>query len=280
MSQRIRLATNNPMALNQYAYPQPTGLQQLGDTLLRSSGDYANIQLQRQAEDRRRMQQLADVQSQRSYTSGEQNRLHQQRIDDETYQLLLKEGWLKPNDAQNPTAVAAAADKRQKHIDELMTRDAAQRQNAVTAAARVAQQRDEVRRKMNALDSVLSQPEPEPNPNEVTKEAIRMASQGLKPGEQPSTEAIQQAWKPAYDAVNTRMNGAWFRQKSDALIQRQCHVDVARINRRIDRCGRGRGVEDAISRLIMLICDHVRVCFGGYGGSCDCGRRIQPDEIR
>lgn len=57
------------MALNQISYPQPTSLQQLSDVLLKGSGDYANIQLQRQAEDRRRAQALADLQDQRRYSS-------------------------------------------------------------------------------------------------------------------------------------------------------------------------------------------------------------------
>lgn len=55
------------MALAQYNYPQSTGLQQLGDVLLKGSGDYANIQLQRQAEERRRAAQLADLQDQRRF---------------------------------------------------------------------------------------------------------------------------------------------------------------------------------------------------------------------
>lgn len=55
------------MALAQYNYPQPTGLQQLGAVMMEGADDYAKIQLLRQAEDRRRAQQLADMQDQRQF---------------------------------------------------------------------------------------------------------------------------------------------------------------------------------------------------------------------
>lgn len=51
---------------------QQTGLQQLGDTLLKGSADYANIKMRRDAEERARMRQLADLADQRDYAERKQ----------------------------------------------------------------------------------------------------------------------------------------------------------------------------------------------------------------
>lgn len=114
-----------PNSLN--SYPN-TGLTQLGDALLRGTGDYANIRLRQQHEDDRRAQRLADLADARQFATGQFNkqrglaledeaRRRSQKVDDETYQILIKEGWLKPIDATNPGAIAVAADNRQKYID-------------------------------------------------------------------------------------------------------------------------------------------------------------------
>ena len=220
------------MPLNQYNYPQPTGLQQLGDTLLRGSGDYANIQLQRQQEERRRAQQVADLQDQRKYSEGRQDvarslsledeeRRRAQQVDDQTYQILLKEGWLKPNDATNPVAIAAAADRRQQHIDKQMADEQAMRGNAAGRASAIEAARDELRQKATELNAILQEPEPEPNPAEVVKMAVALAKQGLKPDEQPKENEIAEQYPAALAAIRERDGAAWYRRKEDARLQAQ-----------------------------------------------------------
>lgn len=102
----------------------PTGLSQLGDALLRGSGDYANIQLRRQAEERARAQQLADLQDQRRYSEGQRDIQRGMALEDTTISVLIKEGWLKPTEARDPLAVQAAADRRQVEVDKQQAREA------------------------------------------------------------------------------------------------------------------------------------------------------------
>src|SRR3990167_5658962 len=136
------------------AYPQ-TGLAQLGDALLRGSSDYANIQLRERHDAERRAQQLADLANARDYsekqfdkirglTLEDERRHRSQRVDDETYKLLLDEGWLKPDEANDPVAIAAAADNRQKHIDSLRTGEVEALANAQKELNELAQDRDKL----------------------------------------------------------------------------------------------------------------------------------------
>jgi len=88
------------MALAQYNYPQSTGLQQLGDVLMKGSGDYANVQLQRQAEERRQAQRLAEMQDQRrflteqrgverGYKLSDEQRRQEQAVEDARFEARL-----------------------------------------------------------------------------------------------------------------------------------------------------------------------------------------------
>lgn len=207
-----------PNRLNSF---QNTGLASLGGALREGATDYANISLRRQDEDRQRAQQLADLQDQRAFTVGQQDRQRTFQREDELYKLLVSEGWLRPVDAQNPQAIAKAAQDRQDNIDRQFAEKSIQDLNAGERADQVAASRDEVQRKINALASVLSEPEAEPDRTQVANEAVRMASAGLKPGEVPSPQAIQDQIPSAYAAIQARQNAEWYRRKQDAGVQYQ-----------------------------------------------------------
>lgn len=198
-----------------------TGLSQLGEAFARGGSDYANISLRRQAEERQRSQQLADLQDQRAYQRTESDRTRNLQREGEIYHLLITEGWLKPDDAQNPQAIAKAAQDRQDHIDRQMAEQTIQGLNAGERADQVASARDDVQRKVEQLASVLSEPEPEPDRGQVANEAVRIASAGLKAGEAPSEQAIRDAAPAAYAAIRDRQNAEWYRRKQDASVQYQ-----------------------------------------------------------
>lgn len=221
----------------------PGPLTELGQALASGSRDMMQLRLRDQEEADRRAEKLSDLADARQYAQGlttdqrqyaqgqqelqrrlmmqDETRHQKQRVDEETYQLLLKEGWLKPVDAQNPDAIAKAADARQKHMDRVMAEQESNRGNAAARAAQLATARDQVQQKVSELTSVLSEPEPEPDRATVIKRAVELASVGLKNGEKPSNDAIAQQIEVATNEIAQRQNQAWYRRKNDAAIQLQ-----------------------------------------------------------
>lgn len=95
--------------------PAQTGLTQLGDALLRGSGDYANIQLRRQQEERLRNNQLTDLADARRYGEQQANAGVERQKGMLTWQQrqarireLIALGFLAEADAANEEAVAFA----------------------------------------------------------------------------------------------------------------------------------------------------------------------------
>lgn len=219
------------MALAQYNYPQATGLQQLGDVLMKSSGDYANIQLRRQAEERRRAQQLADLQDSRQFAVDQrgierrlmledEERRRVQAVDDATLSVLLKEGWLKPTDAKNPGAITAAADARQARLSVTRERDGKLPDKLQQEADYLGKQDVELAAAESALNAKLSEPEPgPPSPAEVRVLAIRMLNKA--PGVVPTDVEINDAMPGAQAAIMQDRFLRWSMGKEDAKNQVQ-----------------------------------------------------------
>lgn len=219
------------MALAQYDYPQPTGLQQLGDVLLRSSGNYANLQLRRQDEERRRAQQLADLQDNRRFAVEQRGverglmledeaRRRRQGVDDATLNILLKEGWLKPTDAKNPEAIAAAADARQARLNTTREREGKLPDKLQQEADYLGKQDVELATAEAALNAKLSEAAPPmPSQAEVRREAIR--SLNLAPGTVPTDADINAAMPAALEAIKQDRLIRWSMEKEDTKNQIQ-----------------------------------------------------------
>lgn len=219
------------MALAQYNYPQATGLQQLGDVLMKSSGDYANLQLRRQDEERRRAQQLADLQDQRQFAVdqrdverglmlSDEERRRGQAVNDATLSVLLKEGWLKPTDAKNPEAIAAAADARQARLNATREREGKLPDKLQQEADYLGGQDVDLASREAALDAKISAPPPgPPSPAEVRRTAIRMLNKA--PGEIPTDKEIADALPAAAEAITDARVQQWLMAKEDAKNQIQ-----------------------------------------------------------
>lgn len=175
------------MALNQYSYPQPTGLQQLGEVLTKGSGDYANIQLQRQAEDRRRAQQLADLQDQRLYGEQQASRgidrqkellLWQQQ--QARIRELINKGLLTEADSQDAEKVAAAdmadAQETTRMRGQKVSRDKDAQKYVNTLGKQANDIQDEIAATVAALNAIPKSPTA-PSAQEVNALAKRMATE-------------------------------------------------------------------------------------------------------
>lgn len=219
------------MALNQYNYPQPTGLQQLGDVLMKGSGDYANIQLQRKAEERRRAQQLADLQDQRQFAVEQrgiergfaltdEERRRAQALQDATVGTLIKEGWLKPTDARNPEAIKVAADARQARVGAGLEREGQLPGRLQEEADYLGKQDVELAAAESQLNAQLSAPEPgEPSQQEVAQRAILSLRTPGNPV--PKDSDIAAAMPAAKAAIMQDRYMRWSMAKEDAKMQIQ-----------------------------------------------------------
>lgn len=197
--------------------PAQTGLSQLGNALLQGSGDYANIQLRRQQEERQRAQQIADLQDQRAYAAGQRDIERNLAMDTATIEILLKEGWLKPTDVRNPEAVRAAADARQVRMDETRTREAALPQKFQQEADYLGEQDVALAQVENELSQRLSEPQPgPPSPAEVRQIAIRMTRKPV-----PSDQEINDMIPAATEAIMSDRMTRWLMDKEDAKNQIQ-----------------------------------------------------------
>lgn len=194
---------------------QQTGLTQLGNALLQGSGDYANIQLRRQAEERQRAQQIADLQDQRRYAEDQRSLERNQRIDDATLQVLLSEGWLKPTDARNPQAIQAAADARQKRLGVTREREEALPGKLQSEADYLGKQEAELAAAEDALNAVLSEPQPAPPTQaEVRNLAIRKTGKKV-----PSDAEINDMMGAAAEEIMNQRYLRWSMDKEDAKVQ-------------------------------------------------------------
>jgi hypothetical protein len=203
-----------------------TGLTQLGNVLMQGSADYANNRLRQQDIERIRAQQLADLQDQRLYNEGQRDiergmrledetRRRGQAVDDATLEILLKEGWLSPNDARNPDAIRAAAEARQKRISATQQREGELPAKLQQEADYLGQQESELAAAEDQLNAILSAPQPPPPSNaEVRKAAIAMTGKAV-----PSDAEINGYMQAAADQIMKQRFLQWSMDKEDAKVQ-------------------------------------------------------------
>lgn len=206
--------------------PASTGLSQLGQALAQGSGDYANIQLQRQADERRRVQQLQDLQDARSYAEDRFNlerllsledeaRKRRQGVDDATINILLKEGWLSPTDVRDPIAVQAAADARQERIGSQLKREGELPARLQAEADYLGEQDVKLAEAEAALTEMLNSPQPsQPSQAEVMNLARQKTGKAT-----PSVEEIEAQIPVALKEIEQERFQRWYMDKEDAKAQ-------------------------------------------------------------
>lgn len=167
--------------------PAQTGLSQLGDALLRGSGDYANIQLRRQQEDRQRVNQLADMENARRYSEGQAEKGVDRQKEMFTWQQkqarireLIALGFLSEADAADEEAVAfayALAKARTSAQVHEADEYAKQEKAYVNDIARQAKdEQDKIGKYQDELAAIPSEPVP-PTEKEIDKLARRLAKE-------------------------------------------------------------------------------------------------------
>jgi hypothetical protein len=181
-----------------------TGLSQIGNALAQGAGDYANIQLRRQAEERQRAQQLADLQDQRAYNEGQQGaavgrqkelalwQARQQRI-----QELISKGFLAQADAADDAKIAAADLAEQTRSGNERTRADTGLTNMQASANALGEQVNQLydasAQVQARLASIPTSPR-RPDPRQVEAMAIQMATEA---GENPQSDAVRAKYLPA-----------------------------------------------------------------------------------
>lgn len=249
-----------------------TALSQLGGALFGGAADYAQNQRLEAREARLREQQLADrstarterladIQDERAFQVGQRQEVRTERLaDDRTRDEmavkseLVRLGYLKPSQIDNPEAFAAALDivrqngLAQRYADALKTGDLTmadfgndakmqaglakyaerlarqttfqedQRGRAVTAQNAAATDEARLIEQANALDAELSQPAPQPTRQQIEQLAAQMVrAQGQPINDQTLAAALPEAAEKLREDLLVR----WSQEKQQKLIQRQ-----------------------------------------------------------
>lgn len=188
-----------------------TPLTSLGQALERGTRDRANITLSREAEERQRMQRLADVQSERDFVVGQRDRerglaledetrKRGQRLQDVTVEILIKEGWLNPAQANDPAAVQAAAARRAQRSAADLDRQGSLPDRLQVEADRLAEQDELLDAEFARVTRALSEPPPSPprpDDPEVLNAALRLTGVP-NPSEAQIAERVPEAIKAIY----------------------------------------------------------------------------------
>lgn len=204
-----------------------TGLSQLGQALMQGTGDYANIQLRRQAEERARAQQIADLQDQRRYAEGQQAagisrqkelalwQARQARI-----QELITKGFLAQADAADDMKVAAADAAEQARSGTARTQADTARVNMQDSANSLGQQLNELydaaEQVQTKLASIPTAPR-RPDPRQIEQTAVQLATEA---GEDPANDAVRVKYRGAAEKIlsDAAMRDFFIAQEaSDAL---------------------------------------------------------------
>lgn len=216
-----------------------TGLTQLGQALAGGARDYANIQLSRQAEERENQRRVDALAEQRGYADSvdarerarqleDEERRRGQRVEDVTLDVLIKEGWLNPAQANDAAAVRAAATARQERFSQEQSRSAALPGRLQVEADLLAERDAELARAERELSAKLSEPEPgPPNAQEVMNLALRMTG---KPN--PSQQEIAANMEAAAEQIQNQRLQRWFQEQQEAKVQipllRSQRADITR----------------------------------------------------
>lgn len=234
--------------------PAQTGLSQLGDALLRGSGDYANIQLRRQAEERQRAQQLADLQGSRQYAEGQDTLRRTNNLADaktatlfaqrlEALKQAVSLGLMAATDIGNVAVEDAALAKLAAKMAGDAARDEQVLKDAQDELNRLAVDRDTLVGKDTALDTRLQKVERDyqtavaaselvlPSPVEIEAEAARLAAAaGVKLATtQPKRgEQLRDYTAQAEQALSRATNASAFSAQKQATALAKQHDSLVR----------------------------------------------------
>jgi len=208
--------------------PAQTGLTQLGDQLLRASGDYANMKVRKQREDEARAQALADLADQRQYGEAQGQRARTDRMADATKVAQFNSRFEALQRAMK-LGLIAATDIGNLEVENVALKELAGREQAETTRKEEMRKRAQVRVDKNAktaksiMDQIAddeqtlrSRPEVDDKKLEEEKERLaRLANPGKK---QISKEDIEGQHNAALKILNDEAQKNWFTRTQEAKI--------------------------------------------------------------
>lgn len=206
-----------------------TGLSQLGDQLLRASGDYANIKLRKQSEAEQRAQALADLADQRRYSEGRQDIERGNRMTD-TAQLAQMNQRFEALQRAQQLGLIAVTDIGKIEVENLALGELAKREAA--EAARKTQMRERAQSRVDAIakklsilqdeimaDEMVEKIRPQVSETELKKEMQRLAllaNPEIKDIMKMPKELIEGQRNAALTAANAKLAEEWMMNVQDA----------------------------------------------------------------
>jgi len=211
--------------------PASTGLSQLGDQLLRASGDYANMTVRKQREDEARAQALADLADQRRYTEGRNEVARGQRMED-TAQLAAMNSRFEALQRAQKLGLIAATDIGNMEIENMALKALAQREQAEDARKEEMRKRAQIRVDKNAataksiMDKIseaeqVANSQPEISPTQLRAEQERLARQANPEKKQISQADIDGQYNAALEKLNKDVMMDWAKNVQEAKISVQ-----------------------------------------------------------
>lgn len=207
-----------------------TSLGRLGDVLFASAADYAGKRRADEREARLRAERLADIESDRGYVRTEGDRQYDRSVADR--QGVLKEARDYEKEIYERNRGARLEDvygdrEWQLYVAQLernLRDNPAGVEEARVVLNKLAADDQQLAARSDALEGLLSRPEPQPNFADVEKEAVARASANIKEpmfGKKPlpTKEQIEAEVPAIAEAHQTRLNAEWQRQRMDAQIQ-------------------------------------------------------------
>lgn len=205
---------------------QPIGLTLLGQALSQGTGRMAARSMQMQDEERARQQQLADRMQQREWHVGDRNLGRQWQVDDRntdraqrredlTIEVLVKAGYLSPNETRNPEAINAAAMQYEADQSQNLDRSRKLPEKLQSEADLLGQQDAALAQAEATLQAKLNMPEPPPPTQaEVMNRALQMIG---KP--KPTSKELEEAAPAAAASIQQERLGQWFRDQQEAKVE-------------------------------------------------------------
>jgi len=208
-----------------------TGLSQIGDQLLRASGDYANIKLRKQQEDEQRARALADLADQRQYSEFRGDVERGNRMTDATQLANMNQRFDALQRAQR-LGLIAATDLGKIEVENLALMELAKREAAEVAQKDAAKIRAQERVDRNATtaksitdqiaeDERIANSSPQIDPVELRREQERMARLANPDKKQISQSDIDGQYNAAITALNEKLGMEWMQRMQEAKINIQ-----------------------------------------------------------
>lgn len=218
--------------------PAQTGLSQLGDALLRGSGDYANIQLRKQEQQRqleleqmRRQQALGDLQDQRKYSEGQFEQQRTARLGDaktmaamnnrfESLQLAEKLGLIAAKDIGNMPIEDIALSALSQRMGVEDTRKTEMRNRAQARADQNAVRQEAIMQSI-ARDEAVANSEPTIDESQIRQIQERLARSANPKAKQVSEGEISEQYDAALALYEKDALNDWFKRSQEAKVNAQ-----------------------------------------------------------